>query len=350
MTEKNTAFSPFYKNCKFYRNDLRKIAKLSSKTKYDSYAFFFICLLSQAICEDVDGKGLISHVTGRPQTYIETRKLAHLFGVKKRKKAKEILHNLKNNYGVIDYVTAKKYSKGSTVETVYIHFNAGIVEESLAKGTYAKENTDAYNTAMAVKNNDGFFLVNKNDIINTFYSDKCTSHGVQDLYVLLWLNSANNIKHNNAFENIIPQQLNDAQTVIWKLKESTGTDENMFSVYCRQSFLSNILNVSIKTIQRFIKTLKKADIIKNEYLNKRGTIIAFCKNAEGKIKNIKETIRSFIKKITGERDTVYTAYNRRIYPINYTYRKGHENIFQTDTGPFDDDIDNLLPDTLKGTI
>ena len=66
--------------------------------------------------------------------------------------------------------------------------------------------------------------------------------------------------------------------------------------------------------------------------------------------DIKETIRSFIKKITGECDTVYTAYNRRIYPINYTYRKGHENIYQTDTGPFDDDIDDLLPDTLKGII
>lgn len=306
---------------KIYRSELAVIKEVAKKHSLTmpSYAFWFLCLLSHAVCENVDGENRLSGHLKKPQTYIPLKELKEVLGVPTKKKALEILSTLRDEYKVLDFVALHKYF--SSIK-IYIHFKRIIDVRSLPSGVYSRQNTNAYKNAMAIKNNYGFFFINKEEFFKIFYlNKKGQKTGVQDYYFLLRLNCVHNAEE---FIEEIPAELSNTHIALWKLRFSQNdidkhnksnvdlknidfdNDEESleyflsvdcdddkkdnfeivnddinekseieYCLYLRRKCLTNFLNISDRTVQRYNSMLSQAGLINTVYLPKRGTVITF---------------------------------------------------------------------------
>lgn len=299
--ETNNRFSPAYQNIKYYRNEIEYIKKLKCKSKFKSYAFFYLCLLTKAVCTNVDVKNKTS-MKNTPNTYIKINDLKYVFGVNSKVQAYDILKILKDKYKAIDYQIINN-------KIIYISFN--IKSQSLPSGEYSRENTTAYNNAMSIKNKEGFILVNKLDFFNTFFYNNY-SKGIQDFYIYLRLNTVYNDKN---YYEYIPNKLRNKHITLWKPMTIKYNDA-LLSLYCHQDDLANLFNVNVKTIQRYLKTLKRLHIVSYAYVAKRGTaiILSYLDTIEEKHINkesIKDSVLDLIKKLKKEYEILYSFTKRK---------------------------------------
>ncbi|MGN1420227.1 MAG: hypothetical protein ACI4XC_01780 [Eubacterium sp.] len=269
MNKINTTESPLFPQCKIYREELERLRTIEKHSNMPSYGFYFLQLLSRAVCENVDGNGEIFINGNKPQMYIKAKELASLFGVKTRKLAIKILDDLRDVYKVLDYVMVAGYMKA---QKFYVFFNKIIC--TLPKGTYSRENKNAFYNEMAIMNNEGFFYIDKEEFFNTFYVNNKSPKGIQDFYLLLRINSVYNIDN---FENVVPYSLRNCHVALWKLEYdfSKGDEQIQYSLYCRRSPLCKFLRISDKTIQRYSKILSNAKLIKTIYFHHRGNVFLF---------------------------------------------------------------------------
>lgn len=318
MTETNNRFSPFYKNIKYYRNEIEYLKKLKCKSKFKSYAFFYLCLLSKAVCRNVDTKNKTS-LSNKPNTYIKINELCNTLGVKYKSEALNILEVLKETYHSIDFEIVNKI--------VYIYFT--IKSESMPDGDYSRHNTDAYKNAMSIKNNEGFILIDKYVFFNTFFNNTI-SKGIQDFYVYLRLNTVYNDENLNDY---IPKKLRNKYITLWK-PSVISFDDTALSVYAHQNDFARLFNVNEKTIQRYLKALKYAHMLSYYYINKRGTTIVFSflnkskkKHLKSEKINFKKHICEFIAEFKEKFNEVYSFVSKKFTYINIFYS---DNLFSED--------------------
>jgi len=204
-----------------------------------------------------------------PQMYICQKNLKRVFGVTTDEEALNILGTLEKKYSAIQYVITKTVSHYKKVDTVYIHFN--ICNEYIPDGNYSKDNEKAAANIAGAKNGNGFILVDKLSLFNTFYKNGQNSHGVEDLFVLLRLNMIH--MANSMFFNV-PPELKREYITVWKVFDSEE-NEPEYSLYVRIKDLAKFLKLSEKTVSRYLKRLSKLRLIEYLYLPKRGMVFCF---------------------------------------------------------------------------
>ena len=327
MKEKNKTHSPFYKYAKIYRQELTELKKVRLQSQHKSYAFTFLLLLSNAVCENVDSQNIVNINGNKPNMYLTEQELKNLLNVKSRAELNHILNNLVANYNAIQFKIIKSYCQGHRIYYYYFYFN--ICNQYIEKGNYSRNNVDAFNNVMAIKNNEGFILVNKTQLFDTFYKTNKNSIGIEDLYLLLRLNTVFN--SNNLIDSV-PEKLKNFHIALWKNKNNNADIE--YSLYCRQSDFSSIFGVSTKTISRYMKILKKAGLIDYSYLYKRGTVISFsyldqiCDEYENREKiRVSSSFRT-INFVTEKIIEFIIKFSKNIYNIyNCKYSLCRENLF-----------------------
>ena len=268
---KNKSNSMYFEEAKFYRSELDKMCDFGRRSVNKSYAYYALRIMSIAVCENVDSENRIKIDGKKPQLYIEQRKLRKLFGVPSFPIALNVLENLKEKYNFLDYKIVST-SRTRYIKVVYIYIKKCI--RKVPKGAYSRMNANAFSNAMAIKNNTGFFFVNKKELFDIFFKGN-EHHGAEDLYILLRLNCVHDPDNTNG---IVPEELRDCNIALWKLKNDQYDafgNEIKFIFYLRQKELAKFLNIKIKTLQKYMTKLRKIGMIDNIYLQKRGTMFLF---------------------------------------------------------------------------
>lgn len=342
----NKKDSPLFEDIKIYREELEVLRKVGTHSNMSSYGYYFLQLLSRAVCENVDGYNEIFINGNKPQLYVKIKDLANIFGVKRRKDAVKIVEILRDEFGVLDFAFVGGYMK---TQKFYIYFKKVLC--SLPKGTYSRKNIEAFNNAMAIKNNEGFFYINKEEFFNVFYKNNRYQKGIQDFYLLIRLNCVYSVDY---FSDNVPAQLQNCHIALWRLEYDKTNSENQieYSLYCRRKPLCDFLRISDKTIQRYSEILSNVNLVQTIYYHHRGNAFLFplldaiveddekrdsnnnndCNTSERKYKKterkfdkkkiseitmlIKEIIYNFIKAIN-----YYTTYKRKYLFLNIYTKK-----------------------------
>ncbi len=263
MNITNTTYSPNMPELRLFRDEVKKLKDMTDG-KTNDYAFYFVCIFCKAVCENVDGKEKTS-LSGSPQLYVKSNELSNLFGLENDKDTMKVLETLKNEYKVIDYEILKSKHNGAIKKTVYIHIN---FENSFPKGIYSRANQDAFDNAMAIKNDIGFAMINKKEFYKNFYENANNKHSYRDLYLLCRMRTTYN---DPKFLAIVPSELKDKPVSIWKKKDED--DEDIAVHYKREKELASIMGVSEKSIKRYFIALQNAGMIEHYYKIKKGIVV-----------------------------------------------------------------------------
>lgn len=259
----NTTYSPYLPELRLFRDEVKKLKDMTDG-KTNDYAFYFICIFCKAVCKNVDSKGKTS-LTGKPQLYVDGDKLSDLFGLKNDKDTMKILDTLKNEHKIIDYEVLKAKQNGAIKKTVYIHIN---FKNAFPNGIYSRNNQDAFDNMMAIKNDIGFVMFSKKEFYKNFYENANNKHSYRDLYLLCRMRTTYN---DPKFLAIIPNELKDKPISLWKAKDEDGDDITVN--YKREKEFANILGVSEKSIKRYFVALENAGMIKHYYKIKKGIVV-----------------------------------------------------------------------------
>ncbi len=320
----NSVFSPYFEDVKFFRKEFVNIRKLAKTDRKNNYAYCFLSLLTNAVCENVDTENR-TRMKNKPNVYINMSMLKRMLCTKTIKEAKSILEVLEKNFGAIEYKIINRL--------VYIHFN--ICNSHIIKGDYSRNNDDAFTTEMAIKNNEGFIMPNKAELFNTFYKDY-KEHGSADTYIFLRLNAAHN---SNNLDDYIPAFAKSSYLALWKVDCSYDEETVEYSLYCRQKAIAEFLGMNIKRLQRYFHRFVSLELVEKIVLNKRGIVIIFnelekiCSNYEcsNKIIKITNTIRKGeclenfyyrIKEFISSMKEKYSLVSKSFWFLNTVHYKG----------------------------
>lgn len=273
IKQTNIVDSPNYPFLKVERFEIEQINNINYQCKYPSYGCVFLSLLGNAVCEDVDTKNKIvfSNPEYKANMYIADYDFAKFVGTNNRKLQMEALDILQDIYEAIEYKAVKTYDEDHGTHYIfYIHFI--ICNQYITKGTYSRQNKDAFSNVMAIASHSGFFLVNKEEFYNTFYNNQIYPHSLKDFYFLLRLNT---IFCSDVISDSVPDDLKHTHIAVWKIEKKTSLEDVRYSLYCRQKDLAEFLGIDNKTVQRYLKLLKKAGLLDYAYMHKRGTVILF---------------------------------------------------------------------------
>ncbi len=307
--ERNTTFSPLFNELKIYRKEIEKVKNMKLKSHNTNYAFYFLCLYSNAICENVDTKG-VTKMIGKPNFYFLNEEIRNVFGVSTDKQGFDILDVLKNKYKVIDYERIKSEKLSISKSKIYVYIN--LKNENLPKGDYTAKNKNALNNKTAIKANDGFVLINKLDFFNKFYSNRECKPNVKDLYFLFRLNTVFN---EEKLYDVIPENLQKIHIVLWRPTKLHSTEVN-FSFYAKLNSIFNYYRIDERNQPRYLGKLEDENLISLIRLPNRGTVVIFsyldelfnCEKVDKLA--LTENIKVFLKEFEIENNIPYSFSNK----------------------------------------
>lgn len=244
------------------RQELEKVKRIQTKFTDNNYAFWYICLFSHLICKDVDEDGIFVFESFTPHCYIKAVDIKNVLNVKTYNEATHILNTLKNNYSAIDF---RKYE-----DKVFLEFKIS-VDFKKTYDVYFKKyingrETPEYKRLKAINHNNGFFMINKMELFYHFYNRPEYEHGILDFWILLFLNHIINAEKINYY---IASELKAIPFCLW------GVESNFskYSILINYNKLARLLNVSERTIKRYIKTLNESEIITTISFKGQGIVI-----------------------------------------------------------------------------
>lgn len=291
---------------------LSRISSIKQRFDNNNYAFWFLCLLSKVICNNVDPKGILTEHISNPHFYITLRELIQLFGVRTKSDALLILETLVNRYNAIDFYQDKSGK-------IWVHLNFGLHNYISQKG-YRRHNADGTlsdeaKIAYSVNNNHGYFSFSKVEIFKRFFTDD-SSHGVWDLFVLLFLNSTCNSLHTS---DCFPEGLKGLHFCLWRTKNGNSMIAPRLSFYIRQPELAEFLDVDTRTIQRYLNKLEENKLISTITMPGRGICVIFNECSTEQQDAIRSMLESYISDYNARNSDIEVTYsitNTDLLPLN----------------------------------